>query len=214
MPNDSYKDQVFMNCPFDGKYLKMFRACTFVILDAGFVPRCSLESSDATRFRLNTIVQLIEECRYGVHDLSLVELDPQSKLPRFNMPFELGIFYSAKHFGSPKQKRKTCLVLEKEKYRYQKFISDISGIDITPHQHTPKRLILAVRHWLVTASRRTNIPSGEEIHGRFEAFNSDMRKACRQRSMEYDSMPFTELVKNMSDWLRYNQTEHSPLFGP
>lgn len=130
------------------------------------------------------------------------------------MPFELGVFYSAKHFGNAAQKRKECLVLEKQEYRYQKFISDIAGIDVTPHQNSQKRLILAVRNWLVTASRRTTIPPGEEIDCRFRAFQSGMRRACRQRSLDYNSMPFVELVKNMTDWLVINQTVHVPIFGP
>jgi hypothetical protein len=192
----------------------MFRACVFTVLDAGFVPRCSLEVDDATQFRLDAIVQIIQGCRYGVHDLSRVDLDPKWKLPRFNMPFELGIFYSAKHFGSSRQKRKQCLVLEKEKYRYQKFISDIAGIDVTPHSNSPKTIILAVRNWLLTASRRTTIPPGQQIHERFSDFQSDIKRACRKRSIDYDAMPFVELVGNMTDWLRVNQVTHAPLFGP
>lgn len=43
------------------------------------------------------------------------------------MPLELGTFLGAKHFGSEIQKKKTCLILDKEKFRYQKFISDIAG---------------------------------------------------------------------------------------
>ncbi len=214
MPNSNYNDQVFINCPFDGQYVNLFRGCIFTILDAGFVPRCSLEVDDATQFRLAAIIEIIQDCRYGVHDLSRTDLDPQSHLPRFNMPFELGVFNSAKSFGDTKQKRKKCLILEKQKYRYQKFISDIAGIDVTPHQNSQKKLILAIRNWLVTASRRTSIPPGEEIYRRFRTFQTGMRRACRQRSLDYDSMLFIELVKNMTDWLRANQTVHSPIFGP
>lgn len=214
MPSSNNNDQVFMNCPFDGQYVNMFRACTFTILDSGFVPRCSLEVDNATQFRLAAIVEIIRDCRYGVHDLSRVELDPRSHLPRFNMPFELGIFYAAKQFGRARQKRKECLVLEKQKYRFQKFISDIAGIDVTPHQNIQKTLILAIRNWLVTASRRTTIPPGQKIYDRFRAFETGMRRACRQRSINYNSMPFVELVKNMTDWLRVNQTVYVPIFGP
>ncbi len=48
-------------------------------------------------------------------------------LPRFNMPLELGIFLGAKRFGSQKQKQKNGLILDREKYRYQSFCSDIAG---------------------------------------------------------------------------------------
>ncbi len=214
MAASSYNNYVFINCPFDAQYVNMFRACTFAILDAGFIPRCSMEVDNAAEFRLEAIIRIIRECRYGIHDLSRVELDSKSNLPRFNMPFELGVFYSAKHFGNAPQKRKVCLIVEKQKYRCQKFISDIAGIDVTPHQNTQKILILAIRNWLVTASRRTNIPPGEQIVGRFRTFQSDMRRVCKDRSLDYDSMPFVELVKNMTDWLRVNQTVHVPIFGP
>lgn len=213
MRSDKYNDQVFMNCPFDEEYADMFRACIFVILDSGFIPRCSKEVADGTQLRFAAIFDLIRQCRYGVHDLSRIELDTQSNLPRFNMPFELGVFYSAKHFGSVTQKRKQCLILEKQQYRYQKFISDISGIDVTAHKNSQKNLILAIRNWLVTASRRTTIPHGPEIHDRFKTFQSEMRRACRRKSLDYDAMPFIELVQNMTDWLRVNQAVHVPIFS-
>lgn len=207
-------DYVFINCPFDNRYMTMLRACVFTVLDAGFIPRCSLEVADATQFRLGAILAIIADSRYGVHDLSRVQLDSVSKLPRFNMPFELGLFHSAKHFGSPSQKRKKCLVFEAEKHRYQKFISDISGVDVTPHNNSPDTLILALRNWLVTASRRTTVPPGERIKERFMAFDSTIRKACRRKGISFNSMPFIELVQNMTDWLKINQFTHAGLFAP
>jgi hypothetical protein len=192
----------------------MFRACTFTVLDASFIPRCSLEVSDGTQNRLNAIIRIINECRYGVHDLSRVQLDSRSKLPRFNMPFELGLFYSAKYFGMSKQKRKQCLVFERQKYRYQKFISDIAGVDVIPHDNSAEKLIGALRNWLVTASKRTTIPPGPRIYERFVVFQSDIKAACRRNSFDYNAMPFVEVVKNMVDWLRINQFKGAPLFAP
>lgn len=133
MPTDNYNDNVFINCPFDVQYRTKFRACVFTILDSGFVPRCSLEINNASVFRLQAIVGLIDNCRYGVHDISRVQLDSQSNLPRFNMPFELGIFHGARQLGGSRHGTKQCLILEKQKYRYQKFLSDLSGIDVTAH---------------------------------------------------------------------------------
>lgn len=214
MARSNYNDQVFINCPFDGPYVDMFRACAFTILDAGFIPRCSKEVDNANLFRLEAIVKIVRGCRFGVHDLSRVELDAKSHLPRFNMPFELGIFYSAKHFGGAKHKQKQCIILERHKYRYHKFISDISGIDVTPHGNSIKSLIQVVRNWLVTTSRRSNIPTGNDIYSRFRSFQTEMRYACRKRSLDYDAMPFVELINNMTDWLRINQLNHIPIFGP
>jgi hypothetical protein len=212
MPNNDYNDQVFINCPFDEQYLNMLRACTFAILDAGFIPRCSLEVGDATQFRLAAIVKIIRDCRYSIHDLSRVNLDPRSHLPRFNMPFELGIFYAAKQFGNAVQKRKACLIVEKQKYRYQKFISDIAGMDIEPHQNVQKKLIQVVRKWLVMASRRDSIPQSQQIYEKFRSFQVDIHRLCRQRSEDYGFMSYIEVVKNMTDWLRYHPTPYVPLF--
>jgi len=114
MKKGKFKEQVFINCPFEGNYTNIFRAIVFTILDCGFVPRCSLEVSDATQFRLRAIIDLIKQCKFAIHDLSRVELDTKFKLPRFNMPFESGIFYGAKLFGKGRQRTKNCIILEKK----------------------------------------------------------------------------------------------------
>lgn len=213
MTRPEYNDQVFINCPFDAAFLKIFQAFCFTILDCGFVPRCSQEIDDASQFRLQAIHGLIKNCKYGIHDLSRVELDKKSKLPRFNMPFELGIFYSSKFFGQGNQKHKQCIILEKQQYRYQKFISDISGIDVTPHYHSVKKAIFAIRNWLVTASRRTSIPPAEQIYSRYLKFQRDINRICRERGIDHKTMPFVEMIRNMSDWLKLNQVLNQPLFA-
>ena len=212
MSENNYNDNIFINCPFDEQYRGLFRAITFTILDCGFIPRCSLEIADATQFRLGAILDIVRMCRYGIHDLSRVELDQATNLPRFNMPFELGIFFGAKHIGSGKHQGKQCMVLEKAKYRYQKYISDISGTDVTAHQNSAKSAVHAVRNWLVTASHRKNIPQGEEINRRYKQFQREIRTLCRQRNIRYDFMPFIEMTTIMSDWLRLNQVTSGPLF--
>jgi len=171
------------------------------VLDSGFVPRCSKEIDDGTEFRLESIVPLIKECRYGIHDLSRVELDKKNRLPRFNMPFELGIFWGSKKFGGSTQQKKKSMILEKSRYRYQKFISDLSGVDVTSHNNTQRKVITAVRNWLVTASRRTTIPDASLMNTRFRHFQNFMKGLCRDNGSDYDSMLFIELVKNMTDWL-------------
>lgn len=212
MRKSKFTDQVFINCPFDEKYIKLFRALVFTVLDCGFVPRCSLEIDDATEFRLRSIIKLIGQCKYGIHDLSRVESDSRSKLPRFNMPFELGIFYGAKSYGMGRQKKKNCIILEKKRYRYQKFISDLSGIDIKAHDNSIKKVILAVRNWLTTSSRRITIPEGNIIFSQYLRFQKDFISVCAKRGIDLDTVPFVDLTRNMSDWLAVNQVVHLPLF--
>ena len=99
MHSTHYHDNVFINCPFDSAYKPLFDAIVFAVHDCGFVARCALEEGDASQVRIDKIYNIIEDCRYGIHDISRTELDEVSGLPRFNMPLELGIFLGAKRFG-------------------------------------------------------------------------------------------------------------------
>jgi hypothetical protein len=134
-------DRVFVSCPFDKGYKPILDAIVFAITDLGFVARSAREQDDAGEFRLAKIQRIIEECKYGVHDLSAVTLDPENKLPRFNMPLELGLFLGCKRFGSKVQRYKVSLIFDAKPYRYQKFISDIAGQDIHSHEGDVKTAI-------------------------------------------------------------------------
>lgn len=45
------------------------------------------------------------------------------------MPLELGIFLGAKRYGDDNDRLKRCLILDVEQYRFQKFISDLAGME-------------------------------------------------------------------------------------
>ena len=174
MRRSSYNDNVFINCPFDKQYEPIFHAIIFAIFDCGFVPRCTLEEDDASQIRIEKIYSIINACRYSIHDISRTELDSKNNLPRFNMPLELGIFLSAKKFGSGKHNKKSCLILDKKAYRYQKFISDISGQDISAHNNSTKNAIRIVRDWLRGKSRRTTLSDGDVIWKRYQRFRKTL----------------------------------------
>lgn len=90
-----------MNCPFDDAYKPIRDAIIFTIHDAGFVARCALEINDGTQNRLDKIMRMISECKYGVHDISRTGLYRSRRLPRFNMPLELGIFFGMQKIWQP-----------------------------------------------------------------------------------------------------------------
>jgi hypothetical protein len=136
---------VFINCPFDNQYWPIFEAVVFTVVACGFPPRCALEELDSGTVRLTKIQRIIRGCRFGIHDLSRVELAAANSLPRFNMPFELGLDIAAKAFGVGAVRRKQFLILDSAPYRYQQFISDISGQDIGCHDGSPDRAIDIVR---------------------------------------------------------------------
>ncbi len=122
MATSSYNSSVFINCPFDDAFESIRNAIVFAIYDCGFIPRCALEENNSGNVRFDKIQRIIAKCKFGVHDISRTELDAHNNLPRFNMPLELGVFLGAKRYGGPDQRRKNCLILDREQYRYQQFI--------------------------------------------------------------------------------------------
>jgi len=108
MKATTYNTSVFLNCPFDAEYKTLQNATVFVVYECGFIPRCALEESNAGDVRFNKIERLIESSRYGIHDISRTELDNVSELPRFNMPFELGLFMGARRYGTAIQEKRIC----------------------------------------------------------------------------------------------------------
>jgi len=202
MDTGRYSENVFINCPFDKEYLILRNALLFAIFDCGFIPRCALEEDDSGNVRFNKIQKIIAECRFGVHDISRTELDDQTQTPRFNMPLELGVFLGAKHFGNRQQKGKVCLVLDREQYRYQAFISDIAGHDIRSHDNDPEKVIRHIRNWLNTASGRRTIPGGRAIINRWRQFEADLPAMCEQSSIEVDELTYNDRTNFISEWLR------------
>ena len=96
-----------------------------------------------------------------------MSIDPTTKLPRFNMSFELGLFLAAKSFGRDRQKRKVALILDGSGYRYRDALSDISGQDIAFHDGDPKKAIRQVRDWLDTCQGGAySLPGGEHLGNR------------------------------------------------
>lgn len=112
MQAPKYRFNVFINCPFDPNYKLLFDAIVFAVYDCGFIGRCALEEDDGSQIRVQKIFEIISKCRLGIHDLSRVEIDRSTKLPRFNMPLELGAFLGAKYYGNGNQKSKSCLILD------------------------------------------------------------------------------------------------------
>ena len=94
-----YQRSVFINCPFDGEYLPVFRAIIFTVSACGFDARSTLEHDDGSQVRIEKIYRLIGSSAFGIHDISRTELDDESQLPRFNMPLELGVFLGQSNLG-------------------------------------------------------------------------------------------------------------------
>ena len=176
----NYERNVFINCPFDDEYKSLFYAIVFAVNDLGFKVKCAKDESNAGKSRIEKIRDLIAECKFSIHDISRVDLDSVNKLPRFNMPFELGLDLGCRQYGKSYHQGKVVLVLETEQYRYQKYISDLAGCDPVAHHDCEEDVIDQVRNWLRMAldpdSEKT--PSGSLIYQRYQQFQVDLPSLC------------------------------------
>jgi hypothetical protein len=177
-----YDRSVFINCPFDPPFQPIFQAIVFSIEDCGFLTRCALEVEDSADLRANKIIRIIKSCALGIHDISRTELNAEG-LPRFNMPYELGLFIGCKEFGSGKHKNKSALILDREPHRYAKYISDIAGQDIQFHGNDVPLVIKRVRNWLASNSRGNYIPGSDMILNRSKHLYQTSTRRGRPRQL-------------------------------
>lgn len=197
----SSKD-VFINCPFDDSYKPLFDAIVFAVYELGFVARCALEIDDASEVRLEKIKRIIAQCPFGIHDISSVGLGRQTRLPRFNMPLELGLFLGCKFYGPRKDRNKACLILDSDLYRYRASISDISGQDIHSHGGDANRVILEVRNWLVAASKIKSLPGGAEVSNRYSKFKKELTEICKRLKRRPKDLTFLDFSETVEIWLK------------
>jgi len=152
---------------------------------------------------VNKILGIVAECRVRIHDISRTELDSKSKLPRFNMPLELGMFLGAKEYGDKRQREKICLVLDRSRFRYQKFCSDIAGQDIAAHQRNVADAVEAVRDFLRSAApSNVLIPGAAKIQKRYARFSATVPALCRQLGQKKAKLTFRDYTAFVARWLK------------
>jgi hypothetical protein len=200
-----YGRSVFINVPFDRPYRKLFDALIFSVHSCGFLSRCALEAGDSSQIRLEKLYGIIGECGYGIHDLSRTTLDSANRLPRFNMPLELGIFLGAKRYGDDGQRRKSCLILDRDRYRYQIYCSDIAGQDVRAHGNRVEDAIVAVRDWLRSESyAKIRLPGGRSIVDRYVHFRRELPQMCYEEDLDIRRLGFLDYRMLVVGWLDAN----------
>lgn len=197
-----FADSVFINCPFDSDYWPIFEAIVFCIVDCGFAPRSALEFTDSGEVRVHKLRDLIRACKYAVHDLSRVELSPATGLPRFNMPFELGLDLGARFYGPKPLQTKQCLILEAVQYANQRAISDLAGQDPRYHKNSPTEAIHVVRDWLQGSSERKTVPGPARITARFVTFSKVIPDLATAAGLDRNKLSFIDYVLMVEEWLK------------
>lgn len=203
-----FRHSVFLNCPFDTQYWPLFEALVFTVIACGLKPRCALEELDSGAVRLEKILRIIRSCRLAVHDLSRIELSGRSALPRFNMPFELGLDIGCRRFGRRQYRKKRVLILDSKRYRYQRFISDISGQDVHTHNNGPDNLIRRVRDWLRVDTGRPSLPGQLHIARSFRKFTKSLPENCRKNGLDRKNLLFVDYVRLAKIWIEAEKEPH------
>ncbi|MGH9420669.1 MAG: hypothetical protein ACRD3J_11895, partial [Thermoanaerobaculia bacterium] len=173
----------------------------FAVHDCGFVARSALEVEDSGQARVDKILDIIQRSKFGIHDISRAGIDRQTKLARFNMPLELGFFLGAKRYGSEQDREKRCLILDRERYRYRSFCSDISGQDIRAHNDNPRDAIRAVRDWLSNHRGGILIPGGKVVFERYERFRVQLPRQSREVHLDHRELTFSDYTGLVVGWL-------------
>ncbi|WP_209001758.1 hypothetical protein [Stappia albiluteola] len=202
-----FDKSIFINCPFDEEYAPILQAIAFCVVYLGFFPRLAPENADNGAARLDRIIDLIENSRYGIHDLSRCKSTNANQYFRMNMPFELGMDHACKRFGGEPFSSKAILVLEHTKYDYQKSLSDISGWDIEYHEGDYEKAVKRVRNWLVAQAGAQRI-GASLILGKYIAFQEwywERERAAGASEDDIREYPTTELIIAMRDWMGEGQ---------
>lgn len=127
----------------------------------------------------------------------------KNELARFNMPFELGMDIGSKRFGNKNLVTKCLLILDKEKYRYQKVISDISGNDIANHDNAPEQALRQIRNW-IRKIKGHQIDGASRIWRLYNEFNGDFFQIAEDNELskeDIEEMPWDEFCHYVKEWV-------------
>jgi hypothetical protein len=128
----------------------------------------------------------------------------KNELPRFNMPYELGLDIGCAEFGLAKYRNKKILILETTRYHYQKVLSDIAGQDIENHDNDPATLIRKVRNWFSTVDSSRDYHSASKVWIAYNQFYDDITKTLAIEGFtdnEIENMPISDFIRFSKDWI-------------
>ena len=204
MPPPPDPKAVFLNIPYDEEFHSLYIAYIVGIFQLDLVPHLASEIPGGDR-RLSRIIQLVQSCRYSIHDLSRVELNvAPSATPRFNMPLELGMTITWQILNPDQH---TWFVYESEPYRLQRSASDLNGTDAYIHDGT----VEGVLRELCNAFRRDHSPSVPKMLEVYRFVDNNLSAILYKNGTRnpYDRSVFAELC-----WLSKTLADLTRLTGP
>jgi len=144
-------ESVFLNIPYDKGFEELYLAYIVGLTQLGL--RVNATIAVPNQGRLETIIGLIGESNFSIHDLSRIQ--PSKGIPRFNMPVELGLALYHSHVTKGMHR---VYVFESKPYRAQRSTSDINGIDPQIHNGTAKGVMAGLRNIFRQPGDVTTVP--------------------------------------------------------
>lgn len=204
-PHPGFNRNVFINCPFDGKYDSLLKPILFTIVHFGFTPQIASQTADSGVQRINKILSLILKSRYSLHDLSRIRSRRGGEFFRLNIPFELGMDYGCRRISTGYLHKKRFLVLEPKPHDHKRVLSDLAGIDAKSHGNNPKKAVIELRNWFVDTIHLKNVPSGSALWDKFIEFRADFYDQKKQAGFskrDLKTMPVREYSAAVRHWLK------------
>lgn len=200
--NINQQPSIFINCPFDDKYLNLLRPLLFSLIFLGFKPLIASQSADSGELRMKKILELIKKSDHSIHDISRVKAEKPGQPFRLNMPFELGVDWGYKHFIKP---NKQLLVLVSEKYILLRALSDISGSDPAYYENDPQVLVRKVRDWIAGVYPQRKFFGASNVWDQYNFFYSELYKDENYSNEDVELMSISEYLNNIEDWVSENK---------
>jgi len=117
------------------------------------------EYGDSSENRFSKIIQIIKECKYGIHDLSRIELSKvEGNLFPVQHAFGTWSILGSKEFGNKKHQGKSCMVVDRDPWRYRGNNLGLGRSRHYCHDGKPHGAIREICKWLTSTSPR-NIPA-------------------------------------------------------
>lgn len=191
MPRSRVKaDVCFLNIPYDERFENLYLAYIVGLTAHGLVPSATLGVPRDAR-RLERIFKLLQECRYSVHDISRVQVDPgPPRAPRFNMPFELGL---AVAWASLNPQRHSWVGCDEIPHRPVRSISDLAGTDFHIHHGTVAGVLAALCNAFVSRSQHPTVPRMKTVYRRLRRAIPDLTLNAGANSL-FEARVFNDLV--------------------
>ena len=186
MPRVKRIESVFLNIPYDKQFEDLYLAYIVGLTQLGL--RVNATLAIPNQGRLESIIQLIEQSDFSIHDLSRIELS--EGIPRFNMPVELGLALYRSHIAKGRHR---VFVFESKAYRAQRSTSDINGIDPQIHGGTPKGVMAGLRNIFRQPGNVTTVPEMLASYRSLKRKVPELRRNAGSRSL-FEASVFRDLT--------------------